>query len=166
MSQIGHPPTTPPEAGIDLTGLVFPAMIIPDLRVASKSKALTQIACRAAELTGRKAEPIYRALIEREHLGSTGIGQGLAIPHARLEGLDQPCLLVSRLSVPIDFEAVDEEPVDLIALLLSPLEDNILHLRTLSRLCRLLHNAELCRALRRPQNAEAMSRLLADAVGR
>jgi len=147
-----------------LAGLLHPGAILPDLKVASKAKALLHLATRAAGLTGIDAGHVYATLIEREQLGSTGIGRGVAIPHGRLEGLSWPCLVFARLSVPIGFEAVDEEPVDLLALLLSPQQDNSEHLKGLSRICRLIHDPALCRRLRDATSAERLCALLVEAL--
>lgn len=147
---------------MDAHSLVTPQCVIPTLKVSSKDEALAVLAERAAGLVGLDPRSIYRALVERERLGTTGIGSGVAIPHGRMEELQHPCVVFTRLATPISFEAIDEQPVDLLFLLLSPEREGTVHLKVLSRISRLLHNADLCRKLRGTTTAKGLCGLLAD----
>lgn len=134
---------------MEISELLQPQSVLAGVRVTSKTEALTVLARQAASRTGQPERVILDALMERERLGSTGVGSGIAVPHARLPGLDGLCAVFLRLDRPIDFEAVDERPVDLIFLLLSPETAGADHLRALSRVSRLLRDSEVCRTLRR-----------------
>lgn len=125
-----------------------PGAVITGLEASTKEEALAALAERAAELCHLSPDILYAALLERERLGTTGIGSGIAIPHGRPPGLSVPCMVFARLSRPIPFEAIDQQPVDLLFLLLSPEHDGSAHLRTLSHISRLLHDGDLRRRLR------------------
>ncbi len=103
-----------------LTDLVAPNAVIPALKVNSKKQAIQELAARAAELTGQNEQAILEILLQREKLGSTAVGNGVAIPHGKLPKLGRLFGLFARLHRPIDFEALDNQPVDLIFLLLAP----------------------------------------------
>ena len=134
---------------MEIRDLIQPQSVLAGLRVTAKTEVLSVLARQAASRTGQPERVILDALVERERLGSTGVGSGIAVPHARLSGLDGLCAVFLRLDRPIDFEAVDERPVDLIFLLLSPETAGADHLRALSRVSRLLRDSEVCRTLRR-----------------
>lgn len=138
---------------MDVRDLIQPQSVLTGMRVGTKKEALALLARQAAASTGQPARTILDALIERERLGSTGVGGGIAIPHARLPGLGGLCAAFLRLDRSIDFEAVDERPVDLIFLLLSPEAAGGDHLRALSRVSRLLRDGDVCRTLRRATEA-------------
>ena len=125
-----------------LTDLVAPNAIIPALKVNSKKQALQELAARAAELTGQNERTIFEILLQREKLGSTGVGNGIAIPHGKLPKLDKLFGLFARLDRPIDFEALDGQPVDLVFLLLAPEGAGADHLKALARVARLLRDPE------------------------
>ena len=103
-----------------ITDLVAPEAILPALKVNSKKQALQELAARAAELTGQNDRAIFEVLLRREKLGTTAVGYGVAIPHGKLQKLDKIFGLFARLDRPIDFDAMDGQPVDLIFLLLAP----------------------------------------------
>lgn len=140
--------------------LIEPHSVLTGVRVATKTAALLKLAQEAASRTGLHERGIFDALVERERLGSTGIGAGTAVPHARLSELDGLCVIFARLDRPIDFESVDEQPVDLIILLLSPEAAGADHLKALSRAARLLRNDALCRKLRRATDPAGVRTLL------
>src|SRR5579863_4158051 len=123
---------------MEIADLLTPAGVISNLRAASKRQALQELAKRAAALTGRHERAILDVLLERERLGTTGIGMGTAIPHGRLPDLPKLYGLFARLEKPIDFEAIDDHPVDLIFLLLTPDSAGADHLKALARISRLL----------------------------
>ena len=147
-----HPPSPLPR--------LSPRAIITSLEVSTKQEALAALAERAAELCRLSPDILYAALLEREQLGTTGIGSGIAIPHGRLPGLPTPCMVLARLSRPIAFEAIDQQPVDLLFLLLSPEHDGSTHLRMLSHISRLLHDGDLRRRLRTCRTALTLCELL------
>jgi PTS system nitrogen regulatory IIA component len=144
-----------------LSDLVAPNAIMPALRVNGKKQALQEIAARAADLTGQNERTIFEILVQREKLGSTGVGNGIAIPHGKLAKLDKLFGLFARLERPIDFEALDGQPVDLVFLLLAPEGAGADHLRALARVARLLRDPEVARKLRESRGSEALYAVLA-----
>ena len=141
--------------------LVSPNAIIPALKVNGKKQALQEIAAKAAALTGQSDRVILEILLQREKLGSTGVGNGVAIPHGKLPKLGQVFGLFARLERPVDFEALDGQPVDLIFLLLAPEGAGADHLKALARVARLLRDPEVARKLRNSRDADALYAVLA-----
>jgi PTS system nitrogen regulatory IIA component len=141
--------------------LISPNAIIPAMKVNGKKQALQEIAAKAAELTGQSERTILENLLQREKLGSTGVGNGVAIPHGKLPNLGNVFGLFARLERPVDFEALDGQPVDLIFLLLAPEGAGADHLKALARVARLLRDPEVARKLRDSQNADALYAVLA-----
>lgn len=137
-----------------------PEAILANLKAASKKQALQELARRAAELTGQHERFIFDVLLERERLGSTGVGRGIAIPHGKLPHLQGVFGAFARLERPIDFDAVDEQPVDLVFLLLAPEGAGADHLKALARISRMLRDETLCEKLRGCQTADAIFALL------
>lgn len=133
---------------IDLGTLLTPDRVLLDLKATSKRQVLRSLAQAAARVTGVDAEVILEALLQRERLGTTGLGGGIAIPHARIPELANFTAFFARLAKPVDFEAVDGEPVDLVFLLLAPQAAGTDHLKALARIARLLRDPELCTVLR------------------
>ncbi|MDR6815719.1 PTS system nitrogen regulatory IIA component [Neorhizobium sp. 2083] len=125
-----------------------PENIVLDLAPPSKVILIRQLAALAAERLAVDANEIVRVLTNRETLGSTGIGAGIAIPHATVKGLDRHFCLFARLAKPVDFEAVDDEPVDLVFLLLNP-ENRPNHLNILSCIARRVREEDVAAAIRR-----------------
>jgi len=146
---------------MEVTDLLDPSGVIPNLRVTGKRQALQELARRAATLTGEDEHKIFESLREREQLGSTGIGNGTAVPHGRIPGFKRALTMFARLEKPIDFEALDGQPVDLIFLLLAPENAGADHLKALARVARLLRDAEVARKLRESRDAEALHAVLA-----
>ena len=144
-----------------LTDLVAPGAIVPALDVTSKKQLLQELAARAAALSGQSERTILEALQQRERLGSTGVGNGIAIPHGKLPKLNKLFGLFVRLEQPIDFEALDGQPVDLIFLLLAPEAAGADHLKALARVARLFKDADVVRKLRNSRDAEALYAVLA-----
>ena len=132
----------------DMQEILNPEGIIPNLRATSKKQALQELAKRAAALSGQHERAIFDTLLEREKLGTTGVGRGIAIPHGKLPTLDRVHGLFARLEKPIDFDAVDEQPVDLIFLLMAPEAAGADHLKALAKVSRLLRDQTLCEKLR------------------
>src|SRR6185312_11999106 len=142
------------------TDLVAPNAIIPALKVNGKRQALQEIAAKAAELTGQNDRAILEILLQREKLGSTGVGNGVAIPHGKLPKLESVFGLCARLERPLDFEALDGQPVDLIFLLLAPEGAGADHLKALARVARLLRDPEVARKLRNSREVETLYSVL------
>ena len=143
-----------------LTDLVAPNAVVPALKVNNKKQALQELAARAAALTGQGERVILEILLQREKLGSTGVGHGIAIPHGKIPKLGRLFGLLARLDRPIDFEALDGQPVDLIFLLLAPEGAGADHLKALARVARLLRDPEMARKLRQSRDAEALFAVL------
>ena len=143
------------------TDLVSPNAIIPALKVNGKKQALQEIAAKAATLTGQSERAILEILLQREKLGSTGVGNGIAIPHGKLPKLGKLFGLFARLERPVEFDALDGQPVDLVFLLLAPEAAGADHLKALARVARLLRDPEVTRKLRDSRDAEALYAVLA-----
>ena len=143
---------------MSLTDLITPTAVVPALKVASKKQAIQELAAEAAKLTGYSEQTIAEILLQREKLGSTGVGNGIAIPHGKLPKLGK---IFARLEKPIDFEALDGQPVDLIFLLLAPETAGADHLKALARIARLLRDPDVAQKLRESQNADALYAVLA-----
>jgi PTS system nitrogen regulatory IIA component len=144
-----------------LADLVAPNAILPALRVNGKKQALQELAAKAAVLTGQNERAIFEILLQREKLGSTAVGNGIAIPHGKMAKLNRLFGLFARLDRPIDFEALDGQPVDLVFLLLAPEAAGADHLKALARVARLLRDPEMARKLRDCRDAEAIYAVLA-----
>jgi PTS system nitrogen regulatory IIA component len=149
---------------MDIADMIDPSAIIARLRVTSKKQALQELAKRAAEITGQGERAIFEVLIERERLGTTGVGNGIAIPHGKLPDLDRLYGLFARLETPIEFDAIDEQPVDLICLLLAPETAGADHLKALARISRLLRDPTMCEKLRGSDSADAIYALLTESA--
>jgi PTS system nitrogen regulatory IIA component len=145
---------------MDLADLITPEAIYPSLKAKTKKQALQELAQRAAALTGVDAREIFDTLLQREHLGSTGIGRGIAIPHGRVAALRNIVSVFARLEEPIDFDALDDEPVDLIFLLLAPEHAGADHLKALARISRLLREPSSIEKLRASKDRAALYSVL------
>ncbi|HXO03904.1 MAG TPA: PTS IIA-like nitrogen regulatory protein PtsN [Stellaceae bacterium] len=148
------------QTGGDIADLVTPRGVIAQLRAPTKRHLLQELARRAAPMTGIPDKRIYDALVERERLGTTGIGTGIAIPHCRLPELTRLYGMFARLERPVPFEAIDDQPVDLVFLLLAPTEAGAEHLKALARVSRLLRDRAMCEKLRGANSADALYALL------
>ena len=145
---------------MEVTDLLDPSGVIPNLRVTGKRQALQELARRAATLTGEDEHKIFESLREREQLGSTGIGNGTAVPHGRIPGFKRALTMFARLEKPIDFDSMDGEPVDLLIALFAPPEAGSEHLRALARVSRMLRQDDMRQQLRAAQSADAIMALL------
>jgi PTS system nitrogen regulatory IIA component len=146
--------------GTDLADLVTPRGVVAQLRAPTKRQVLQELARRAGTMTGIPDKRIYDALAERERLGTTGIGTGVAVPHCRLPELTRLHALFARLERPVPFEAIDDQPVDLVFLLLAPVDAGAEHLKALARVSRLLRDRAMCEKLRGANSADALYALL------
>lgn len=149
---------------MEIADLITPLSVVAQLRVANKKSALQELAKRAAAMTGLPERTIYDVLLERERLGSTGIGMGVGIPHGKVAGLTKLHGFFARLERPIPFEAIDDRPVDLIFLLLAPEDAGADHLKALALVSRLLRDRAACEKLRGTDSADALFALLTDAA--
>jgi len=141
----------------------LPEVVLLDLAARTRSDALTALADRAAEILGCDPAAVLAALADREKLGSTGVGAGIALPHAGLPGLARSIALFARLARPVDWEAIDDRPVDLVAVVLSPSEAAGASLNLLARCARALRGGDVGPRLRRCADADAARRILAAA---
>jgi PTS system nitrogen regulatory IIA component len=139
-----------------LADLLQQDAIIPALKVNSKKQLLQELAARAAKLTGVAEREIFDVILQRERLGSTGVGHGIAIPHGKLSSVSKIRGVFARLDAPVDFEALDDEPVDLVFLLLAPEGAGADHLKALSRIARVLRDHDLVAKLRQTDSASAI----------
>ena len=144
-----------------LAGLLQQSAIIPAMKANSKKQLLQELATKAAKITGIPEREIFDVILQRERLGSTGVGNGIAIPHGKLKDLSQITGLFARLETPVDFEALDDQPVDLVFLLLAPEGAGADHLKALARIARLLRDQEIAKKLRASKDAEALYSVLA-----
>jgi PTS system nitrogen regulatory IIA component len=147
---------------MEITDILSEKGVIAHLKAGSKKQALQELARHAADIAGLDERTVFDALLERERLGTTGVGLGIAIPHAKLANIDQLYALFARLDHPVDFDAIDEQPVDLMFLLLAPEAAGADHLKALARVSRLLRNQTFCDKLRGADSAEAIYALLSD----
>jgi nitrogen PTS system EIIA component len=145
---------------MDLGDLISPEAIFPSLKAKSKKQALHELAQKAASLTGLEERTIYDTLLQRENLGSTGVGRGIAIPHGQVAALRKIVSVFARLDEPIEFESLDNEPVDLIFLLLAPEHAGADHLKALARISRLLREPASIERLRASQDRAAIYSVL------
>ncbi|CAN1566535.1 PtsN Phosphotransferase system mannitol/fructose-specific IIA domain (Ntr-type) [Caulobacteraceae bacterium] len=146
---------------MNIGDLLEPRAIAPRAGGGSKRQVLSAVADIAARSFGLRAEDVLDALLEREAAGSTGVGHGVAVPHARLKGLPRLRGVFMRLEQPTPFESVDEQPVDLVFALFAPVDSDTEHLRALARVSRLLRQRDLRLQLRQARTAESIYALLA-----
>ena len=147
---------------MDLSDLITPYGVIPSLKASNKKQVLQVLSDRAAELTGLSGVEIYNTLIQRERLGSTGVGGGIAIPHGKLPSLRKSFGVFARLEEPVDFDAIDEEPVDIVMLLLAPENAGADHLKALARISRLLRDPKSVEKLRGCRDRAALYAVLTE----
>ena len=145
----------------DLSDILTVDCVDADMHAANKKALFQQMAAAAARRTGLGVKAIAGALTEREKLGSTGFGGGVAIPHGKIEGLGHVFGSFARLSPPIDFQSVDDMPVDLVFMILSPPDAGADHLKALARVSRILRDRETLAKLRGARSPDAMFALLA-----
>ncbi|HEU0162854.1 MAG TPA: PTS IIA-like nitrogen regulatory protein PtsN [Rhizomicrobium sp.] len=145
---------------MNIADLLAPDAVIPALKVQSKKQLLQELAARAHGLTRVSERRILETLIERERLGTTGVGSGIAIPHGRMSEVKAITGIFVRLDGAIDYEAVDSQPVDLVFMLLAPENAGADHLKALARVSRLLRDKGTCEKLRAATTAEALYAIL------
>jgi nitrogen PTS system EIIA component len=149
---------------MEIEDLITPARVIAGLKATSKKQVLQELARRAALDTGLPERSVFDVLLERERLGTTGVGNGIAIPHGRFAGLETIYGLFVHLETPVDFDAVDDQPVDLLFLLLAPETAGADHLKALARVSRLLRDRPICEKLRGSDTSDALYAVLTSAA--
>ena len=145
---------------MDLSDLITADAIVPALKVNSKKQVIQELASKAAAITGLPERDIFDTLLQRERLGSTGVGHGIAIPHGKPVALDRLIGVFARLERPIDFDALDDQPVDLVFLLLAPEGAGADHLKALARIARQLRDPSVATKLRASHDTDAIYALL------
>ena len=141
---------------MSLNDLIAQNAVIASLKASSKKQVIQEMSEKAAEITGLPARTIFEQLLQRERLGSTGIGHGIAIPHSRVPGIDKIIGIFARLDRPIEFDAVDDEPVDLVFMLLAPEGEGADHLKALARIARVLRDTSNTGKIRASRDAAAI----------
>lgn len=142
---------------IQLKEILTPSQVIINENIASKKRVLEVIAeTVVSNHLALEDQKIFEQLIERERLGTTGFGKGVAIPHCRVAGCEVPIVVVLKLLLPIDFQAVDGQPVDIFIALVVPEAANDEHLQLLKQIATLLSDADVCKAIRESKDTEAL----------
>ncbi len=147
---------------MDLSDLILPGSVIPSMRANSKKQAIQELAAKGAEVTGLDERQIFDTLLQREKLGSTGVGGGIAIPHGKLPGLDRIHAVFARVPKPVEFDALDDQPVDLLFLLLAPENAGADHLKALARIARILREPGVAARLRAAADPTALYAVLTE----
>ena len=147
---------------MNITDLLAPDAVLPALKAQSKKQLLQELAARAHGITRLPERRIFETLIERERLGTTGVGAGIAIPHGRIRGLKAPMAAVLQLKTPIGFDAPDDQPVGLLIFLLVPEAATQTHLEILSEIAELLSDAPLREKIKASTDAQALHGLIAN----
>ncbi|PLW75867.1 PTS IIA-like nitrogen regulatory protein PtsN [Cohaesibacter celericrescens] len=147
---------------MELNDLLAPGAIIPLLKASSKKQIIQELSERAAKLTGLSHRQIFDKLLQRERLGSTGVGQGVAIPHGKLAELDRIHGMFALLDKPVNYDAMDDKPVDIVFLLLAPEGAGADHLKALARIARVLRNDDTLAKLRAASDADAIRAILCE----
>lgn len=145
---------------MEIASFLSEGSILPSLKASSKKQAFQLLASKAAHITGMPEAMVLETLTARERLGSTGAGHGVAIPHGRFPSLGHIFGVFARLETPIEFDAIDHIPVDLIFLLLVPDSAGAMHLKALAKISRLLKDKSVCEKLRGCTSADAIYVLL------
>jgi len=145
-----------------LADIIDSGSVLPSLRVQSKKQLLQEVAQAASAVTGVDQRIIFETLLQREKLGSTGLGQGIAIPHGKIKSLSRVYGIFARLALPVDFDSVDGQPVDIVFLLLAPEHAGADHLKALAKISRLLRDSELVTKLRGTATAEGLFAILTE----
>lgn len=147
---------------MNIADILSPHAVIHGLKATNKKKLIAELAGQVARIAGLDEGKVFESLWEREKLNSTGVGHGVAVPHARVPKLDKIVGLFAQLESAIDFEAIDEAPVDLVFLLLTPADAGADHLKALARVSRLMRNAAVCEKLRAANDSAQLFALLTE----
>jgi nitrogen PTS system EIIA component len=136
--------------------------VVPNLKAANKKQLLQELAGHAGRLTKLDPRAVLETLLRREKLGSTGFGHGIAIPHGKFAGIDRVHGVFARLAQPVDFDAVDDQPVDLVFALLAPEAAGADHLKALARISRLFRDQTVVQKLRGTGDREGLYAILTE----
>jgi PTS system nitrogen regulatory IIA component len=147
---------------MDVSDFLAPHAVFPRAKAGSKKALLEFLAQKAAPLVALPFDIVFEAVWERERLSTTGVGQGIALPHGRLKGVTRPVGVFVRVEKPVDFESLDGLPVDLAFLLLTPEGAGADHLKALARISRLFRNQTVCEKLRGSKDASALYAILTE----
>jgi nitrogen PTS system EIIA component len=147
---------------MDIAEILSPQAVYHRMKATNKKKLISDLANHAARAAGLDEGKVFEALWEREKLNSTGVGHGVAVPHARMPKLERIVGLFAQLETAIDFEAIDEAPVDLAFVLLTPSDAGADHLKALARISRLMRNATVCEKLRAASSVAQLYALLTE----
>lgn len=143
-----------------LSDILAPDAVFPSLKVNNKKQAIHELSVHAARITGQDNRKIFEILLQRERLGSTGVGNGVAIPHGKMPKLGRIFGLFAQLEQPVDFEALDGAPVDLVFVLLAPEGAGADHLKALALIARLLRDTKIAEKLRTSHDPNALYAIL------
>lgn len=149
---------------MELADILVKGSTVACTKVASKRQLLQKLADRAAGVVGVDAHDIFETLVAREKLGSTGLGNGIAIPHGKLDGISGVTAIFARLDQPIDFDAMDDQPVDLVIMLLAPTGSGADHLKALARVARLMRTESVTEQLRATRDPEKLYEIITTPV--
>lgn len=147
---------------MDIAEILAPQAVFEGLKASNKKKLITEIAAHAAAVANLNVNSVFETLWEREKLSSTGVGHGIAIPHARMAKLERIVGVFAHLDGAVDFESIDEAPVDLVFALLTPVDAGADHLKALARVSRLMRNAAFCEKLRAANDRSELYALLTE----
>lgn len=147
---------------MDISDILSPQAVFQRVSAASKRKLIDEIAVRLGAVAGVDSDKVFESLWQREKLSSTGVGRGVAVPHGRIAKLERIVGVFVHLSEPIDFESVDETPVDLVFALLTPADAGADHLKALARVSRLLRNGTVCEKIRAANDPAQIYALLTE----
>jgi len=139
-----------------------PNSVVLDIQAKCKREALQEVSAVAANAANMPASDIINAIFEREQLGSTAVGKGVAIPHGKIENLDEITGVLVRLEKPVEFDSMDEQPVDIIFMLLAPANATAAHLKALAKVSRFLRDADAIKAIRGAESTEAVYAIAVD----
>ena len=145
---------------MDLSDLLKPQAVLPSLHAQSKKHVLQELCGTAAPMVGLAEREIFDTILQRERLGSTGVGHGVAIPHGKLKTIEKLTGVFARLARPVDFDSLDEQPVDLVFLLLAPESAGADHLKALARIARILRESSVAQKLRVAENTDELYAVL------
>ena len=149
---------------MEINDLISSDVVVANLKATSKKQVLQDLSRRASESTGLHERAIFDVLMERERLGTTGVGNGIAIPHGKLPDLGRLHGYFARLEQPVDFQSIDERPVDLIFLLLAPESAGADHLKALAKISRVLRDGNICEKLRGTDTSDALYAILTGSI--
>ena len=149
---------------MEINDLISSELVVANLKATSKKQVLQDLSRRASNVSGLNERAIFDVIMDRERLGTTGVGNGIAIPHGKLPDLERLHGIFARLEQPVDFQAIDERPVDLIFLLLAPESAGADHLKALAKVSRVLRDDGICEKLRGTDTSDALYAILTGSV--